>query len=174
MAEEIVDIVDENDKVIGKGERGKVHSSNTWHRGVHIFVFNTEGKLLVERRISTKDIYPDYYGCSVSEHVKAGESYEEAAGRGLMEELGIGKAEIKELAVIKIRIPEDLMINRFYEAKVGKEDLKMQAEEKEGIEFMGIGEIQKHIRKKEKKFAPWFLECFEWYMKHKKGLQKSA
>ena len=79
---EILDVVDENDHVIGKATREEIHSSELWHRGVHVFVFDSQGKLLLPIRSSTKDKFPNTYDCSVSEHLKTGETYEEAMVKG--------------------------------------------------------------------------------------------
>ena len=37
---EFLDIVDENDNVIGKGTRDSVHKSFQIHRGVHVLIIN--------------------------------------------------------------------------------------------------------------------------------------
>ncbi len=34
---ELIDVVDENDHIIGKATREKIHNSEMWHRGIHIF-----------------------------------------------------------------------------------------------------------------------------------------
>ncbi len=168
---EYLDVVDSHDRVIGKAAREEIHSSNMLHRGVHIFVFNSEGKLLVEKRDGTKDVYPNYYGCSVSEHLMSGESYLDAARRGFKEELGIENNELKELAKIEVRLPEakgakDLMINKFYEARLDGEILNMHVSEKKGIEYFTLDEIKNAIKNKTMDFAPWFLKCFDWYLKN--------
>ena len=168
---EYLDVVDSHDRVIGKDLREKIHSSNMLHRGVHIFVFSPEGKLLVEKRDATKDVYPNYYGCSVSEHLMSGESYLNAARRGLKEELGIENQELKELGKIEVMLPKaksakDLMINRFYEARLAAGSLNMQVSEKKGIEYFTLDEIKNAIKNKTMDFAPWFLKCFDWYVKN--------
>jgi isopentenyldiphosphate isomerase len=82
---ELVDIVDNNDVVIGKKTKEEAHAHGLPHRASCIFVFY-KGKLLVQRRSLEKngDLDP-----SASGHVGAGESYEAAAERELFEELGI-------------------------------------------------------------------------------------
>ncbi len=50
MPEEIFDVVDSEDRVIGQAPRSEVHAKKLLHRAVHIFVFNSRGQLLIHRR----------------------------------------------------------------------------------------------------------------------------
>jgi isopentenyldiphosphate isomerase len=85
MASELVDIVDNEDRVVGQLPKDEVHARSLPHRASCVFVFY-KGKLLVQRRSLEKngDLDP-----SASGHVGAEESYEAAAARELFEELGI-------------------------------------------------------------------------------------
>ena len=47
MSEEILDIVDEMDLVIGSATRGEVHSSGLLHRSAHLLVFDGNGLSLI-------------------------------------------------------------------------------------------------------------------------------
>jgi isopentenyldiphosphate isomerase len=96
VPEEYLDVVDENNRVIGREERGIIHRTGLWHRGVHIFLFTPDRKLLVQER-SLQQLSPNLPDCSVSEHLKAGESYPDAARRGLREELGIAQISLKQI-----------------------------------------------------------------------------
>lgn len=87
MSEEIFDICDESDHVVGQLPRSQVHARNLLHRAVHIWVWNSEGELLLQLRSSSKDQFPNCYTSSASGHVEAGEDYETAARRELWEEL---------------------------------------------------------------------------------------
>ena len=86
---EIFDVVDTDDRVIGQASRAEVHARGLLHRAVHMFVFNSDGKLLIHQRSASKDEYPLLWTSSASGHVDAGESYEVAAIRELQEELGL-------------------------------------------------------------------------------------
>ncbi len=87
--EEIFDICDEHDRVIGTAPRSRVHAEGLLHRAVHIFVFNSRGELLLQRRSATKDESPLKLTSSASGHLSAGESYESAAIREMQEEIGL-------------------------------------------------------------------------------------
>jgi isopentenyl-diphosphate Delta-isomerase len=86
---EILEIVDHHDRVIGTATRAEIHRRGLMHRSVHIFVFNASGEIYVQRRSEAKDRHPSKLDSSAAGHVDPGESYESAAMRELGEELGI-------------------------------------------------------------------------------------
>lgn len=99
MDSEYLDIVDENDKVIGKDTRKNIYIKGLEHnvRVVNIFIFNSEGKLLLPKRSMNRKIFPGCFDFSCGEHVVSGEDYYGAAKRGLEEELGIKNMRLIEL-----------------------------------------------------------------------------
>jgi len=88
------DVVDQNDKVIGRATREEAHARGLLHRAVHIMVFNSRGELFVQKRALTKDENPGLLDTSSAGHVSAGDDYVQTAHRELEEELGI-KAELR-------------------------------------------------------------------------------
>jgi len=88
-AEEIVDLVDEDDRVVGHAPRREVRTANLLHREVAALVRNGQGLIYVHRRTDTKDVFPGLYDLFVAGVVASGESYEAAIRRELAEELGI-------------------------------------------------------------------------------------
>ncbi|KOU57893.1 NUDIX hydrolase [Streptomyces sp. MMG1533] len=88
-ADEILDIVDENDKVIGQSPRGETYAKGLRHRCVFIQARDAEGRIFVHRRTPTKLVFPSLYDMFVGGVVGAGESYDDAALREAEEELGV-------------------------------------------------------------------------------------
>jgi len=86
---ELVDLVDEINRVRGQALRREVRSKNLLHRGVAIACRNRSGRLHVHKRTTTKDVFPGMYDMFVGGVVLAGESYLTAARREIDEELGI-------------------------------------------------------------------------------------
>lgn len=89
MTEEIFDVVDVDDRVIGTAPRSEVHARRLRHRAVHVLLFNSSYQLLLQTRSKTKDTFPGCYDSSASGHLNQGEDYLPAALRELHEELGI-------------------------------------------------------------------------------------
>jgi len=88
-AEELVEIVDQNNRPLGGRTRAALRAEGLTHRAAYILVSNRQGQIFVQKRTKDKDIYPDYWDIAAGGVVLAGESYEEAAIRELREELGI-------------------------------------------------------------------------------------
>ncbi|MEU6260123.1 NUDIX domain-containing protein [Streptomyces sp. NPDC047043] len=88
-ADEILDIVDENDQVIGRSPRGEAYAKGLRHRCVFIQARDSAGRLFVHRRTPTKLVFPSLYDMWVGGVVGAGESYDDAALREAEEELGV-------------------------------------------------------------------------------------
>ena len=88
--DELFDVVDGEDRVIGRATRAVVHRERLLHRSAHVFVFNRLGELFVQRRALAKDENPGVWDSSAAGHLDAGESYAAGARRELAEELGLG------------------------------------------------------------------------------------
>jgi len=88
MSDELFDIVDGHDRVIGQAPRREVHARRLNHRAVHVLVHDPAGRLFLQKRSLSKDTFPGCWDSSCSGHVDAGETYLEAARRELGEELG--------------------------------------------------------------------------------------
>ncbi|MEC8650786.1 MAG: NUDIX domain-containing protein [Verrucomicrobiota bacterium] len=89
LGKEILDVVDANDIISCSEPRSVVHRDGLLHRAVHIFVFNAEGQLFLQRRSMLKDSAPGKWASSCSGHVDSGETYIRAAMRELHEEIGL-------------------------------------------------------------------------------------
>jgi 8-oxo-dGTP pyrophosphatase MutT (NUDIX family) len=88
-AEEILDIVDEHDRVVGQSPRGEAYARGLRHRCVFVQARDAEGRLFVHRRTPTKLVFPSLYDMFVGGVVGAGEAYDDAALREAEEELGV-------------------------------------------------------------------------------------
>ena len=89
MNDDVFDVVNEHDEIIGREPRGVVHARGLRHRAVHVLVFNAAGQLFLQKRSMTKDNDPGLWDSSCSGHVDSGESYAVAAERELMEEIDL-------------------------------------------------------------------------------------
>lgn len=96
MSEEIFDVVNERDEVIGRAPRSEVHRRNLRHRAVHVLLFNRRGELFLQQRSLAKDNWPGVWDSSSSGHLDAGEGYDACVLREVREELGISLASVPQ------------------------------------------------------------------------------
>lgn len=89
MGEEIFDVVNDLDEVIGRAPRSEVHRRKLKHRAVHVLVFNARGELFLQKRSMLKDCFPGAWDSSASGHLDSGEAYDVCAVREVHEELGV-------------------------------------------------------------------------------------
>jgi isopentenyl-diphosphate Delta-isomerase len=89
MSDEIFDIVDDDDQVIGQRPRREAHRDGHKHRAVHVLVFNSRGEVFLQKRSMSKDTHPGVWDSSSSGHLDSGEDYDKCAIRELREEIGL-------------------------------------------------------------------------------------
>ena len=89
MPAEMLDVVDEDDRLQFRASRERVHREYHIHRSVMFFVFDDEGRVFVNQRSALKELYPGYWSIALGGHVLAGESYERAVEREIREEVGL-------------------------------------------------------------------------------------
>ncbi len=89
MKEEIFDVVNEQDEVIGQKLRRLVHRDGDMHRAIHVLVFNERGEIFLQKRSMLKDTFPGVWDSSASGHLDCGEDYDACAVRELREEIGL-------------------------------------------------------------------------------------
>lgn len=93
--DELMDLVDENDVVIGQKLRSEIYADKVFNfRVVNGFIVNAKGELWVPRRSAHKRRYPSCLDFSVGGHVESGESYEQAFAREVEEELNLDVAQL--------------------------------------------------------------------------------
>lgn len=87
--DELVDIVDDDDRVVRVVPRREMRAGRLLHRCSYVLVRRPDGSIHVHRRTDTKDSEPGAYDMLPGGVCAAGESYELCARRELAEELGI-------------------------------------------------------------------------------------
>ena len=152
-------LVDDEDRVIGDAPRAKVHGDNLRHRAVHMFIFNRQGELFLQKRSPWKDRHPRVWDSSAAGHVDAGEEYDTAAERELREELGIatGLTRVAKLPA------SDQTGQEFIWLYQGQHDgpFEMPASEIEVGGFFPTAIVADWIQARPDDFAPGFRECWD-------------
>ena len=139
-SQEIVLVVDGENRPVAELPRHRVRSENLPHRATFIFVFDRRGRVLVQRRTSIKDIYPSYYDLAAGGVVAAGESYEECAEREAAEELGIRGTALAPKLDFYYEDERNRCFGRVFTC-VHEGPFTLQAEEVESVAFHTVEEI---------------------------------
>lgn len=167
MPDELLDIVNDADTVTGQEMRSIVHQLGLQHRGVHVFLFNERGEMLIQKRSADRANSPSLLDCSVSEHVKAGESYLEAAARGLKEEMGVEGIEISLRGKIQMEYGRnDNEISKIYEGKLNGKQVNFDPGEIAEVKFMSLDDIKIGITQTPELYCYWFTQLMNWYFGH--------
>lgn len=146
--EEIFDIVDENGKVLGQAPRSAVHGNpQLLHPVVHLHIFNTQGKIFLQKRAPNKDLYPGFWDTAVGGHVVSGEDIASALARETKEELGITVKNPQFLLRYVMRNSYESELVYVFKTKHNG-PFKINREEIEVGRFWTIFEAKKMIGKK--------------------------
>jgi 16S rRNA (adenine1518-N6/adenine1519-N6)-dimethyltransferase len=151
-------VVDENDCVLGDAPRGEVHGNNLRHRAVHLFIFNGDGELFLQKRSRWKDRHPLLWDSSAAGHVEAGEEYDATAIRELEEELGV-RTELNR--VVKLPCSERTGWEFIWLYR-GQHDgpFRLAKAEIEHGEFFPAEVVSRWVKARPDDFAPGFLDCW--------------
>ena len=94
--DELLEVVDESGRVVGRATRKEVHSDPALiHRVSHVVVVSADGRVLLQKRSMEKDIQPGRWDTSVGGHVQPGETFEDCAARECEEELGLRGLQLR-------------------------------------------------------------------------------
>ncbi len=105
MQDEKFEICSCDGKALGVAPRSRVHREGLWHRAANVVLLRSDGQLILQRRQEDKDVCPQLWDLSVAEHLRPGESYRQAAARGLREELAVEGVALQPLgAVMQVRL----------------------------------------------------------------------
>ena len=160
-AEEMTDLVDEDDRVIGRAPRSEVRRRNLLHRGVGVLCRNSAGDVYVHRRTDSKDVFPGMYDAFAGGMVASGESYEEAARRELAEELGVVGVELRPLVKQRYRGLDLQTWNTVFEV-VWDGPIVHQAPEIAWGAFVPVRELRRKLETWE--FVPDGLMALRFYL----------
>lgn len=162
MAEEVVVLVDKDNNVLGTMPKSEVHGKDTpLHRGFSCFLFNTEGKLLLQQRSHKKKTWPLVWSNSVCGHPALYESNVEAARRRLDVELGMKATHIEEVAPYRYTfVREGVMENEICPILVGftEEEPKPNPEEVEATRWVDWSSFIEETKKPGGGYSEWCIE----------------
>jgi isopentenyl-diphosphate Delta-isomerase len=101
--EELLEVIDEHDVVIGLETRATVHSLGLLHREIHIWFMTPQAEIIFQHRAKDKDTYPDKLDATVGGHVDPGMTYDQTAVKECFEETGVRLQESDLVLLTKMR-----------------------------------------------------------------------
>jgi len=157
---EFVILVDEQDNAIGTMEKQQAHVQGLLHRAFSIFIFNSEKKILLQKRAATKYHCGGLWTNACCSHPRENENTRDAANRRLQEEMGM-QCELKPIFtfVYKAEFENGLIEHEFDHVFLGESNQTPTVNNQEVDEFryIGIDELQLEIKTSPQNFTPWFL-----------------
>ncbi|MHA6763513.1 NUDIX hydrolase [Streptacidiphilus sp. PAMC 29251] len=144
-ADELLDIVDAEDNVVGQALRGEATARRMRHRCVFILARDAEDRIFVHRRTAEKLVFPSLHDMFVGGVVGAGESYDEAAKREAEEELGVSGLAPTPLFRFLYDSPDHTWWSAVYEARVSGK-VNPQVEEVAWHDFLTVDQVTERLQ----------------------------
>ena len=159
MQEERLILVDEQDNKVGIGEKMQVHRQGALHRAFSIFIFDRQGRLMLQQRAAEKYHSGSLWTNSCCGHPRPEESNLAAATRRLYEEMGFDclLTEVDQI-LYRVDVSNSLVENEFNHTFVGVFDHApaINPEEAEGWQWMTVPAIFAAIEQQPAQFTEWF------------------
>ena len=167
---EQVILVDVDDCEIGVMEKMEAHKLAVLHRAFSVFLFNPQGKMLLQQRALTKYHSAGLWTNTCCSHPRPGETLENAVTRRLTEEMGITAKVSKAFDFIyQAELPDHLNEHEFDHVFIGNYDDEVRPNHLEVANFVyqSIEEIDANLQSHPEKYTVWFKIAFpkvvEWY-----------
>lgn len=155
-SDELLFVVDEFDTPVKPLPRQHVFKNGLWKRTAHVWIINSKGEILCQRRSLKKDMFPGMWEPAVVGHMGPGDNYFTGAVRELAEETGITVSP-NDLNLLKIYKDEEMHEFRgiFYcNLDIEVHEIKMEADEVDEVRFIRIDEVKGYIL--DKQHPSWF------------------
>lgn len=178
--EEKLDVLNKDGGEKGKiKQRGRVHDQGDWHRSVHVWIVDSDGEILIQRRSADSRISPGFWTVSASGHVESGDEPIITAIKEVKEELGVslGEKDLEYLTTYKKskhyedRGIQDNEFNPIFVVRKEIEENKLSIDEEEVEEVKRIywKDLKRMIEEEEIKFRPdrekYHRIMFEYFSK---------
>ncbi len=158
MNEEVV-LVDEDDNEIGVEEKIKAHKEGKLHRAFSIFIFNSRGEMLLQKRARNKYHSGGLWSNACCSHPKPGESLEQAVHRRLKEEMGFD-CDLKRVFyfIYKADLNNEFTEYELDHVFIGKYDgeINPNRNEVEDWKWISINDLKEDIKQNPNKYTVWF------------------
>lgn len=171
MIEKVI-LVDEHDNELGTMEKMEAHLKGVLHRAFSVFIFNSNGELLIQQRALDKYHSPGLWTNTCCSHPRQNEETHDAAKRRLVEEMGM-HSSVKEAFsfIYKSKFDNDLTEHELDHVFIGQDDTlpEINTEEVASYRYVGLEELEQEIKHDPEAFTTWFRICLPRVIEHQKN-----
>lgn len=168
MSKQKLNIVDDNDKIIGVEDRNTIHKKGLLHREVHVYFITPEKQIIFQHRAKDKDTFPDLLDATVGGHVEIGDDYIKTAVKETLEETGMKINYSDLIPVSKIhknstdnstgKINHAFQLAYIYIYKGKLDDFQVETGKGLGFEVWSIKKLLELSEEDKKKFIPYIYQ----------------
>jgi isopentenyl-diphosphate delta-isomerase len=162
MSENVI-LVDKHDQLIGIMPKMEAHLQGKLHRAFSVFIFNSQGELLLQQRAADKYHSGGKWTNTCCSHPHPGEDTMAAAHRRLYEEMGL-KCELNEAFsfIYKVKMDGGLTEHEFDHVYVGVSDVLPVPDPAEAAaySYKNMSELQEKLISESDQYSEWLKICF--------------
>ena len=163
MSEKVI-LVDEFDNDIGTMSKMKAHQKGLLHRAISVFIFNSYGEMLIQKRALEKYHSPGIWSNAACTHPRLNEEPIIAAKRRLKEEMGlIANINFSFKFTYKAKLDQDLTEHELDHVFIGVSDNTPDYNTDEVCDFRYINkeDLEMELEKNPNSFSAWFKLCYK-------------
>tara|TARA_Y100001935_G_C17024174_1_gene369289 strand:+ start:72 stop:584 length:513 start_codon:yes stop_codon:yes gene_type:complete len=168
---ENVILVDEKDNQVGLMPKLEAHQKGLLHRAFSVFIFNSDYKLLLQKRASSKYHSGGLWTNTCCSHPRDGEDTIDAANRRLNEEMGI-KTSLRKVFdfIYTAELDNNLIENEFDHVFYGVYDIDpiINKDEAEDFKWVDIETLKNDIENNKDQYTVWFKIAFDYFYNYLK------
>jgi isopentenyl-diphosphate delta-isomerase len=167
--QELLILVDEKDNQLGTMEKLEVHKKGLLHRAFSVFIFNSEGKFLLQQRADEKYHSPGLWSNTCCSHPLSGEIVADAVKRRLWQEMGMQTETTFQFSFIyKKEFDNGLTEYEFDHVYFGKSDElpRPNPAEVKNWNYVSLADLKKDISENPENYTEWLKICFEKVLEH--------
>lgn len=169
--DEHIDIITENGKKTGETcLKSEAHKNGILHASAHIWIFDNDKNVLIQKRAANKDTFPNLWDVSVAGHISAGELARNSAIREIEEEIGltVNSNLLTFLTTFRKKIHHhknliDYELHYIYLCEINFEidQLKIQKEEVSAIKTIELANLKQQVKTQGNNFVPHGADYYE-------------
>ena len=156
---EKVILVDKNDSEVGLMEKMEAHEKAVLHRAFSVFIFNSEGNLMLQQRALHKYHSPGLWTNTVCSHPRSGDKTADAAHRRIVEEMGFDSDFEEAFSFLyKADVGQNLTEHEFDHVFIGKSDKQpnINPDEVASWKYVDLDWLVKDIEERPDDYTVWF------------------